>query len=136
MRYEAIESGVATYGLCNCLRRDSMIASFCLICARRYSRLLIREDKSGIDEEEEQDGVGDEERDDMINEGKGDYSLQGGNYNQRKGLNETIIYTPRRQIATETEKMDASCMSRDSTTVIHSRSSLKTHSVKTAKRKA
>ena len=58
LRYAAIDNGVATYGLCNygdllskggggggviertCLRRDSIIASFCLIWARRYSRLL------------------------------------------------------------------------------------------------
>ena len=26
--------------VCTCLSKDSIIASFCLICARRYSRLL------------------------------------------------------------------------------------------------
>ena len=39
-----------------CLRRDSIIVSFCLICAIRYSRLLIQGEKSD-------DGVGEGIRD-------------------------------------------------------------------------
>jgi hypothetical protein len=38
-----------------CLSSDSIIASFCLICAKRYSRLLITGEKSD-------DGVGEEQR--------------------------------------------------------------------------
>lgn len=45
-----------------CLSRDSIIASFCLICAIRYSRLLIQGEKSD-------DGVGEDTR-----EGEGDES--------------------------------------------------------------
>lgn len=45
-----------------CLSSDSIIASFCLICAKRYSRLLMTGEKSKSD-----DGVGEEQR-----EGKGE----------------------------------------------------------------
>jgi hypothetical protein len=38
-----------------CLRSDSMIASFCFICARRYSRLLAgKGEYSSLSEEEEE----------------------------------------------------------------------------------
>ncbi len=40
-----------------CLRRDSMIESFCFICARRYSRLLKGEDEHSSLSEEEAGGV-------------------------------------------------------------------------------
>lgn len=40
-----------------CLSNDSIIASFCLICAKRYSRLLMTGEKSKSD-----DGVGEEQR--------------------------------------------------------------------------
>lgn len=52
--------------LLTCLRRDSMILSFCLICASRYSRLLQDEHRK-LDESEEPPREDDEE--DRDNEG-------------------------------------------------------------------
>jgi hypothetical protein len=47
-----------------------MTESFCRICARRYSRLLLEDmDKSVVDEE--QDGEGDGEREVNDNDGMG-----------------------------------------------------------------
>lgn len=46
-----------------CLRRDSIIVSFCLICAIRYSRLLIQGEKSDDGAGEGiRDGEGETER--------------------------------------------------------------------------
>jgi hypothetical protein len=54
-----------------CLRSDSMIASFCLICASRYSRLLLSE----IEEQSEP------ESDDGIAHGKKEGSKDQGQTN-------------------------------------------------------
>ena len=57
-----------------CLRRDSIIVSFCLICAIRYSRLLIQGEKSddGVGEGT-RDGEGETERDKLEGDEQREY---------------------------------------------------------------
>jgi hypothetical protein len=74
-----------------------MMASFCLICARRYSRLL-REDKPGVEEEEEE-GDGDGERDDMTMNARRMVST-GKKAIMRGSERDDHIHSPRKNIAT------------------------------------